>query len=142
MFGSRKSKRVTKIDSLIGQDTEIVGNILFSGGLHIDGTVKGNIIATEDNISVLTVSEQGVIEGEIHVPNVILNGKVCGNVHSTEHVELAVNANVTGNVYYNLIEMAMGAEVNGKLVHSKEPDQARLALTHEHKAAPPEAAEE
>ncbi len=116
MFG-KKNKRVTRIDSLVGQETEINGDIFFSGGLHIDGKVKGNVIANRDSTSVLTLSEQGRVEGEIHVPNVILNGHVEGNVHTSEHIELALNARINGNVYYNLIEMAMGAAVNGSLVH-------------------------
>ncbi len=118
MFG-KKSKRVTRIDSLIGKETEVRGDIHFNGGLHIDGKVKGNIVAvaSQEPSSVLTLSEQGAIEGEIRVPNVILNGRVEGDVHVSEHIELALNARVNGNVYYNLIEMAMGAAVNGSLVH-------------------------
>lgn len=116
MFG-KKNKRVTRIDSLIGQETVISGGVAFSGGLHIDGKVIGNIIADKDSTSVLTLSEQGKVEGEIRVPNVILNGHVEGDVHASEHIELALNARITGNVYYNLIEMAMGAAVNGNLVH-------------------------
>jgi len=116
MFG-KKNKRVTRIDSLVGQETEIQGDVVFSGGLHIDGKVKGNVIAEKDSTSVLTLSEQGSVEGEIRVPNVILNGLVDGDVHVSEHIELALNARINGNVYYNLIEMAMGAAVNGSLVH-------------------------
>ncbi len=120
MWGSKKSKRVTRIDSLIGQASEIRGDVVFTGGLHVDGTVKGNVIAENEDNSVLTLSEQGTVEGEIRVPNVILNGRVIGDVYASEHIELALNARITGNVYYNLIEMAMGAEVNGNLVHTKE----------------------
>lgn len=116
MFSSGKKRKVAKIDSLIGQNTEIKGDIIFSGGFHVDGKVIGNLQA-EESSSLLTLSDHGVIEGEVRVPNVILNGKVLGDVYATERVELAANARVTGNVYYNLIEMAIGAEVNGNLVH-------------------------
>ena len=105
MWGKRK---VTRIDSLIGQQTEIKGEIYFSGGLHIDGKIEGNIIALNTAPgAVLTLSEQGQIKGEVRVPNVILNGEVIGNVYAEEHIELALNARVIGNVYYNLIEMAI-----------------------------------
>jgi len=119
-----KKRRTAKIDSLIGQHTEIQGDIVFSGGLHIDGKAKGNIIAVEPG-SQLTVSDQGTVEGEVKVPNVILNGQVTGDVHTSERIELASEARVNGTVYYNLIEMAIGAEVNGKLVHrsSNEPGE-------------------
>jgi cytoskeletal protein CcmA (bactofilin family) len=118
-FSDKKSKSSARIDSLIGQNTELTGDVAFSGGFHIDGKLKGNIHASDD-ASLLTVSDRGVVEGDVYVPNIILNGTVLGDVHASERVELAANAKVTGNVYYNLIEMAMGAEVNGNLVHKVE----------------------
>jgi cytoskeletal protein CcmA (bactofilin family) len=130
MFGNSKNRKATRIDTLVGQHTEIQGDIRFSGGLHIDGTVKGNVIAENDGRSMVSLSECGTIEGELNVPYVVLNGVVIGDVHSSEHVELASKARITGNVYYNLIEMAIGAEVNGKLVHSLEPADSPLALGH------------
>jgi cytoskeletal protein CcmA (bactofilin family) len=130
MWGSRKRK-VTRIDSLIGQQTEINGEIVFAGGLHIDGKIEGNITADDNSGAVLTVSEQGVITGDVRVPNIILNGTVRGNVYAEEHVELALNARVIGNVYYNLIEIAMGAEVNGSLVHTTDmQNQPALPIEH------------
>jgi len=116
-----KKRRTAKIDSLIGQHTEIQGDIVFSGGLHIDGKANGNIVAVEPG-SQLTVSDQGSVEGEVKVPNVILNGHVIGDVYASERIELASEARVNGTVYYNLIEMAIGAEVNGKLVHRSSGD--------------------
>ena len=118
MWGNaKKPKQTANIDSLIGQNTEIRGDVIFTGGLHVDGKVKGNVIAAEGDDSVLTLSERGIIEGEVKVPNVVVNGSVIGDVHALSHVELAAQARVHGNVYYTLIEMAMGAEVNGNLVH-------------------------
>lgn len=118
MWGNtKKPKQTANIDSLIGQNTEIRGDLVFSGGLHVDGKVKGNVIAADGDDSVLTLSERGTIEGEVKVPNVVINGTVIGDVHALSHVELAAQARVHGNVYYTLIEMAMGAEVNGNLVH-------------------------
>jgi cytoskeletal protein CcmA (bactofilin family) len=131
MFGNRKRIRTTKIDTLVGRKSEMLGDIRFAGGLHVDGTVKGNVVAEEDASSVLTLSESGTIEGEVRVPNVVLNGTVIGDVHARQHIELASNARITGNVYYSLIEMAMGAEVNGNLVHVAEDQEAPLQLGHE-----------
>lgn len=120
MFKNRnKSKRNSQISTLIGSGTELQGDVHFQDGLHIDGVVKGNVIANGDN-SMLTMSEQGRIEGEVRVHNLVLNGRVDGDVYASQHIELAPAARVNGNVYYNLIEMAMGAEVNGNLVHKVE----------------------
>ena len=119
-FGKSKA---TKIATVIGDGTEIVGNIVFSGGLHVDGRIKGNVQAEPDSASALTLSEQGVIDGDIHVPNVVINGEVNGDVYGGLRVELAPKAKVTGTVYYNLLEMAMGASVNGQLIHSDSPQR-------------------
>jgi len=132
MFNKDKRKnKSTRLDTLIGQHTHIKGDISFSGGLRIDGSVTGNIQATGDTESVLTLSEQGRLEGEIKVPNIIINGTIIGNVYASQHVELAPKAKVQGNVYYQLLEMAMGSKVNGQLIHMNEGDDAILDLGHE-----------
>lgn len=129
-FGKNKSRSNAQIDTLIGGSTELRGDVYFKDGLHIDGVVKGNVIAEGDH-SMLTMSEQGRIEGEVRVRNIVLNGEVVGDVYASEHVELAPAARVTGNVYYNLIEMAMGAEVNGKLVHRADMPNVQESATPE-----------
>jgi cytoskeletal protein CcmA (bactofilin family) len=130
----KKRKVVAQVDALVGQHTVITGEVLFSGGLHVDGKVIGNIRTEDDDSSVLTVSDRGIIEGEVDVPYVVLNGSVIGNVTAKQHIELAANARVEGNVYYNLLEMAMGAEVNGQLIHKAGmDDNARLVLGHDDK---------
>jgi len=116
MWGKPKTK-ATKIETLIGHSIEVRGDIIFSGGLHIDGKIVGNVISEEGSNSMLVLSEHGHIEGEVRVPFVVLNGEVIGDVYAAERVELSSKAQVNGNVYYNLLEMAMGAEVNGSLVH-------------------------
>lgn len=139
MMNGAKKRKTAKIDSLIGQNTEMQGDVVFSGGLHVDGRVKGNVMA-KDKESLLTISDQGVIEGEVRVANIVLNGQVIGDVYAEERIELATQARVVGNVYYSLIEMAIGAEVNGKLVHRGEPDKEKPALTHMREGAHPKPA--
>lgn len=121
MFGSDKKKARQNsrhhYDTLVSSKTEIIGDLHFTGGLHVDGKVKGCVIAEDDSVAVVRISDHGVIEGEVRAPNVIINGQVLGDVYSSEHVELAANAVVNGTVHYNLIEMVMGAQVNGSLVH-------------------------
>lgn len=115
-----KRFKAPKVSTVVGQGTAITGDVAFSGGLHLDGAIKGNVSGQSDTQSTLTVSEQGVIEGDVRVDNLILNGTVIGDVYAGERAELATNARVSGTVYYRLLEMAMGAEVNGKLVHREE----------------------
>jgi cytoskeletal protein CcmA (bactofilin family) len=115
-----KRFKAPKVSTVIGRGTTISGQVEFAGGLHLDGIIKGNVSGEADTRSTLTVSEQGTVEGDVRVDNLILNGTVVGDVYANERVELATNARVSGTVYYRLLEMAMGAEVNGQLVHSEE----------------------
>lgn len=133
MLGKGNKSRAAsgRVDTIIGQQTRIEGDVHFSGGLHVDGRIKGGVIAEAGSASVLTVSEHGSIEGDVRVPTVILNGTVTGNVHSDERIELAAKARVDGDVFYKLIEMAMGATVNGSLVHRLEADTPVLAFDRE-----------
>ncbi len=119
MFRRKKQaeKGPNRIDTLIGAGTRIIGDVHFSGGLHVDGHVKGNVDAPQGSGATLSVSDAGVIEGSVAVPNVVLNGAVTGDILAHERVELGATARVSGNVYYGLIEMAMGAAINGKLIH-------------------------
>jgi cytoskeletal protein CcmA (bactofilin family) len=123
MLGKKKKHHVGKIDTLIGQNSEVQGDVSFSGGLHVDGSINGNVVAAAGSDSTLTLSENGKIKGEVRVPYIVLNGEVLGDVYASENIELAVQARIRGNVYYNLLEMAMGAEVNGSLVHQVEFSQ-------------------
>jgi cytoskeletal protein CcmA (bactofilin family) len=122
MWGKEKKTRASKdtLDTLIGEQTELRGDTHFTGHLHVDGRIRGNVTADPEGGSLLTLSENGSIEGEVKVPNIILNGQVVGDVHAAESIELASKARVQGNVYYRMIEMAMGAAVNGNLVHMSE----------------------
>lgn len=119
MFG-RKQRRHSVVDTLVGSNSQVNGDLNFAGGCHIDGTVKGNVSADASSHSALSISEEGTVEGGVTVPYVVLNGIVRGDVVASQRVELGPTARVIGNVYYNLIEMAIGAEINGKLVHQPE----------------------
>jgi cytoskeletal protein CcmA (bactofilin family) len=128
MFGKKKAFNSARIDTLIGQGTEINGDLVFSGGLHVDGKVCGNVIAEEGSTAILILSEFGRIEGEVRVPNMVLNGEIVGDVYGSIRVELAPKSRIKGSVFYNLIEMAIGAEVNGGLVHQPDGLQTQKVL--------------
>jgi len=133
MFGKKKAFSSARIDTLIGRGTEINGNLKFAGGLHVDGRINGNVVAEEGSSAILILSEFGHIEGEVKVPNMVLNGEIVGDVYGSSRVELAPKSRVNGSVYYNLIEMAIGAEVNGGLVH--QPDDANPQKALEDKSS-------
>ena len=119
MLGSKKRKNLS-IEPLVGASTRIEGDLKFTGASHDDGVVNGGVSAGGDSDSTLSVCERGEIHGNVSAPHVVLNGLVKGDVVAHQRVELGPTARVIGNVYYNLIEMAIGAEINGKLVHQTE----------------------
>jgi cytoskeletal protein CcmA (bactofilin family) len=118
----------TSVDTLIGKQTEVLGDVRFSGGLHLDGKIKGNVSAA-DKTATLSVSETGCIEGDVNVPNIMLNGSVIGDVRATERLVIAAKARVSGNVQYRTLQMEPGAKINGQLVH--ESNEPIAALTHD-----------
>ena len=109
-------KPCNTIDTLIGSKTEIKGDIQFTGGLRIDGKIRGNIVALGDGSSMLVLSEHAEVTGNVTVPHMIVNGKIDGNVRATERVELQNKGEITGDVSYKVIEIAAGAAINGALV--------------------------
>jgi cytoskeletal protein CcmA (bactofilin family) len=122
---NRSEKNTARIDTLIGRSARIQGDVEFSGGLHIDGQVSGNVRVVPGGTASVSVSEHGVIEGSVEAPHVVLNGTVNGDIVASERVVLGAKARVRGNVSYGVIEMALGAEITGRLI----PGNAATAQT-------------
>src|SRR4051812_24307693 len=115
MFGRRKQTS-TRIDTLLGKTATLNGDLEFSGGLHLDGRVNGNVRSSADDGGALSVSESGFIEGNVEVTNIVMNGTVNGDMHAGDRLVLGGSARVNGNVHYGVIEMAPGAVITGKLI--------------------------
>ncbi|MBD9437197.1 polymer-forming cytoskeletal protein [Pseudoxanthomonas sp. PXM03] len=109
---------VGAIDTLIGPQVTIRGDVVFSGGLYVEGHIQGKVIAEAGERAVLTLAEQGSIEGEVQVPVVVINGRMTGDVHAFDRIELAAKARVQGNLHYKVVEMSAGAQLTGRLVHA------------------------
>ncbi|MBC3917822.1 polymer-forming cytoskeletal protein [Undibacterium sp. CY18W] len=118
---NRKSK--STIDSLIGATTVIEGDLMFKGGLRIDGHIRGNVFADLESSSMLVISEQATIDGEVRAAHIVVNGVINGPVFSSELLELQPKAQISGDVHYKTLEMLSGAVVSGKLSHdlAQEP---------------------
>ena len=129
MFGKRKgSSPQNSIDSLIGVGTRVEGNVFFSGGLRVDGDVRGNISSESGQEGTLVISEKASVEGAISVGHVVINGIVIGPVFAGESLELLPSARVTGDVEYHQIEMQQGAVIQGRLVHQISAKTVELKL--------------
>ncbi|MCB5185654.1 polymer-forming cytoskeletal protein [Methylobacillus gramineus] len=114
MFSKNKNKPQSRIDTLIGAETRLEGNISFSGGLRVDGSIKGDVTEA-DTPSMLIV--QGKIEGSVTVAHIVLNGQVTGPVHASQYLELHAKSRINGDVYYKSLEIHTGAIIEGKLVY-------------------------
>ncbi|HEY8354281.1 MAG TPA: polymer-forming cytoskeletal protein [Methylophilaceae bacterium] len=123
MFSRNRNKASSRIDTLIGADTKIDGDIHFSGGLRVDGSVHGNVTETETP-GTLVLSENGSIEGAITVSHVVINGEVTGPVRAMQFIELQPKSRVVGDVSYKTLEMHTGAVVEGKLIYLGEEGKA------------------
>jgi cytoskeletal protein CcmA (bactofilin family) len=126
MFERRKARRPQKrIDSLIGAGTVVQGNVMFAGGLRIDGAVDGKVTTANNAPGTLVISEHARVDGEVKVSHVVINGSVSGPVVANDYLELQAKARVNGDVLYRALEMHVGAIVQGKLVHA-EPETASI----------------
>lgn len=124
---NRTEKHAARIDTLIGRSARVQGDIEFSGGLHIDGRVTGNVRVVPGAKASLSISEHGVIEGSVEAPQVVLNGSVNGDIIASDRVVLGTKARVRGNVSYGVIEMALGAEITGRLIPGGAPEEPAAA---------------
>lgn len=127
MLNRRRSDRnnASAETSLIARGTVIRGDVRFSGALHLDGRIEGTVLAEGDD-AVFTMSEHGEVQGEVHVPHAVINGHITGDVCVSVRLELASLARIDGDLRYHTLEMAAGAQVNGRV--SREADVAQRAL--------------
>ncbi|HET6631704.1 MAG TPA: polymer-forming cytoskeletal protein [Rhodanobacteraceae bacterium] len=130
MFHSKKEGTDGAVaeTTIIARGVELEGDLRFTGSLFLEGCVRGSISADDEaGTALFTLSERGRVIGQIRVAHVVVDGSVQGDIHSSERLELAANARIEGDVHYNVLEMAAGARVTGRMIH--EPDAPRQ-LTH------------
>lgn len=120
MFFKKVNKIDNRIDTLIGADTHIEGDMVFSGGLRIDGAIRGSVTEQHGTPSTIILSEHGRIEGSVNAAKIVLNGAVVGPVKAGQFIELQTKARITGDLHYKSLEMHTGAVIDGKLVHLDE----------------------
>lgn len=124
MFGRKRNKSIemTKLSSLVADNLEIVGDVLFSGGLRVDGKIEGNVLGKDGERSLLVLSEKGSIVGRVRAYDAVINGKIAGDLEVEHFLELQANAHVSGNIIYRQLQMECGAAIDGQL--EKRADDA------------------
>ena len=121
----RHDKPQKRIDCLIGAGTTVDGNVSFTGGLRVDGIVKGNVATANGETGTLVLSEHARIDGEVRVSHVVINGTVNGPITADDFLELQAKARIAGDISYRTLEMHLGAVVQGRLNHA-EPGSASV----------------
>jgi len=127
------SSAPSKLDTLLGENTKIKGDISFNGVLHLDGKVSGSILGAQ-NDDILTISESGHVDGKIEVANIVINGTVKGDIIASGKIEVASKANIEGNVYYQNIEMNTGSRINGQLIYQKDDKTNKITKIDDKKS--------
>lgn len=118
---------VSRLAGLLAHDTCVRGDVIFAGGLRIDGRVEGNVVANPDSRGLLVLSEKGVIVGSVKVHDAVINGRVEGDMEIEHFLELQVGASITGNITYRTLKLDCGATVDGKLIRMGEDSAAAAA---------------
>ena len=131
----RKRRRSAAVHTLIREGTCLKGDLCCAGGAHIDGTVNGSVTSGGDWNAFLSISEKGRIEGNIRVPHLVVSGSVKGDMFVSDKAEFGPTAKVIGNVHCQLIEIAAGAEIDGKLIHEAPKHQYQQDRESEPEAA-------
>jgi len=125
MMSKKPATKMGKGATLIAENTAVLGDVRFSDQLYVNGHIEGNVLAEAGSEATLMISDVGSVKGQINAPFVVVNGRVEGDVHAGTRVELAPQARISGNVYYTLIEMQLGAMVDGQLVHVRSESDVK-----------------
>ncbi|AUL99691.1 polymer-forming cytoskeletal protein [Zoogloeaceae bacteirum Par-f-2] len=117
MFRKKQAKsiEVTKLSSLIADNVHIVGDVVFSGGLRVDGRIEGNVINNGGAHGLLVLSDKGSITGEVRVYDAVVNGSISGDLEVEHFLELQAKAKVAGNIRYHQLQMECGATITGRI---------------------------
>ena len=122
MFSKRKNPsaiKMTQLSSLIAEGVEITGDVVFTGGMRIDGRVNGNVIGRSLDgkaPALLVLSDKGRIEGSVRCGDAVINGTVIGDLEVEHLLELQSEARVSGTIRYRQLQLDVGAAVQGQLV--------------------------
>jgi cytoskeletal protein CcmA (bactofilin family) len=130
MFGKKKANNTPlvmsqeKFDTLIGRHAEIHGCLRLQESVRIDGKVVGNIEAPKDSAISVVIGPTGEVLGDVMASRIIVAGKVAGNIHAYERVELMSSALVQGDIKYASIAVEHGAKLLGLLLQVDTSSEA------------------
>lgn len=138
MFRSKRNPliEVTRLSSLVATNVEIRGDVVFSGGLRVDGRIEGNVLGSDGAHGLLVVSENGSVKGNVRIYDAVINGTIEGDIEVEHFLELQAGSRVTGNISYRQLQMDCGARVAGRLERLADASEGTATNVVEMKPAP------
>ncbi len=105
----------SQLETMVGAESFFQGTLRSKGSIRVDGKIEGGVSA--DGV---IVGEQGEIQGDVSARSVVVGGKVTGNIHATETLELLAKSQVFGDLHAPQLVIAEGAVFEGSCLMASE----------------------
>lgn len=115
MIGKKDNKAASTLNAalnVIGEGTEITGDIISSGDVRVDGVIKGKVMSK----SRFVLGASGRVEGDIQARNADISGSIKGNVEVQEILYLKSSGRINGDILTDKLVVESGGAFNGKCV--------------------------
>ena len=116
MFGKNESSKLeAHLETVVGAESSFQGNLRSKGSVRIDGKIEGGVSAEG-----VIIGERGEVQGDISARTVVVGGKITGNIHATESLELLTKSQVFGDLHAPQLLIAEGAVFEGSCLMASE----------------------
>jgi len=116
-----------KNSTIIGENCVIEGDVTFEKTIEVHGKIIGTLKIAENCTSAsLIIKKTGIVEGDVYGSDVVIEGEVVGNVSGKKEIKIENSAFISGNVYYDILDVQGGATINGNLIRNKGKEPQKL----------------
>ena len=116
-----------KDSTVIGENCVIEGDVTFEKTIEVHGKIIGTLKIAENCTSAsLIIKKTGIVEGDVYGSDVVIEGEVVGNVSGKKEIKIENSAFISGNVYYDILDVQGGATINGNLIRNKGKEPQKL----------------
>ena len=116
-----------KNSTVIGENCVIEGDVTFEKTIEVHGKIIGTLKIAENCTSAsLVIKKTGIVEGDVYGSDVVIEGEVVGNVSGKKEIKIENSAFISGNVYYDILDVQGGATINGNLIRNKGKEPQKL----------------
>ena len=116
-----------KNSTVSGENCVIEGDVTFEKTIEVHGKIIGTLKIAENCTSAsLVIKKTGIVEGDVYGSDVVIEGEVVGNVSGKKEIKIENSAFISGNVYYDILDVQGGATINGNLIRNKGKEPQKL----------------